>query len=274
VLDIEPWIMAIALAGLIPSVLVAWLIRRRPWRGPRTRYPVVLAHGMLGFTAIGVGKLKQDYFRHIADHLRALGLEVHQPRVPAVASIAERAQVLADAVRELPAARVNIIAHSMGGLDARYAISRLGLKSRVATLVTIGAPHRGTPIADAGKAVLGKRLRLDRIIKGVGLRAFFDLTTSHLERFNAEVTNVRGVRYACVIASTPGSPHPLLLPTHTFLREKGHASDGLVPESSQRWGRVIARIDADHWAQIGWSSKFDAPRLYERIAHRLRAWRC
>lgn len=45
--------------------------------------------------------------------------------------------------------RLNIIAHSMGGLDARYyAISWLGLAERVASLTTIGIPHLGTPLAD------------------------------------------------------------------------------------------------------------------------------
>ena len=44
--------------------------------------------------------------------------------------------------------RVVIIAHSMGGLDARYMISRLGMDDRVTALVTITTPHRGSPYAD------------------------------------------------------------------------------------------------------------------------------
>lgn len=45
------------------------------------------------------------------------------------------------------AEKVNIIAHSKGGLDARYAISTLGLDEYVATLTTINTPHKGSELA-------------------------------------------------------------------------------------------------------------------------------
>jgi hypothetical protein len=46
-------------------------------------------------------------------------------------------------------------------------------------------------------------------------------------------------------------------------------SDGLVPAVSQRWGLVLAEIEADHWGQIGWSGSFDAEGFYERVARDL-----
>ena len=64
----------------------------------------------------------------------------------------QRGEQLAAAIlRQVPGAeREHIIAHSMGGLDARHAIAHVpGLAGRVATLVTIGTPHRGSPVADA-----------------------------------------------------------------------------------------------------------------------------
>src|SRR5207249_8887306 len=72
---------------------------------------------------------------------------------------------------------VNIVAHSMGGLDARYAISQLGLGGRVASLITIGTPHLGTPLADAGHALFGRITRLLRRI--VDLTAFGDRSEEH-----------------------------------------------------------------------------------------------
>src|SRR5262245_66403718 len=77
-----------------------------------------------------------------------MGVEVHRPSVPPLASVAARAEQLAAAVRALPAEKVNLIAHSLGGLEARYAISRLGLADRLLSLTTIGTPHRGAPQAD------------------------------------------------------------------------------------------------------------------------------
>jgi triacylglycerol lipase len=80
--------------------------------------------------------------------LETLGHRVYVVRLPPMAGIARRAEAFAEQIQKIPGDRVNVIAHSMGGLDARYAISRLGLDARVASLTTIGTPHRGTPIAD------------------------------------------------------------------------------------------------------------------------------
>jgi hypothetical protein len=48
-------------------------------------------------------------------------------------------------------------------------------------------------------------------------------------------------------------------------------NDGVVPAASQRWGQVLAEIDADHWAQIGWSKRFDAAGFYRDLLRELRA---
>src|SRR5256885_2765355 len=146
-------LLAVALATLVAAGLFAHKRRRLrraipARRAPRLRHPVVLAHGVLGFDEIAVAGRRHRYFRNIADGLRTLGGEFHHPRVPATGGVKERADHLAELIRSLPEGRVNVIAHSMGGLDARYAISRLGLEGRVASLVTVGTPHLGTPLAD------------------------------------------------------------------------------------------------------------------------------
>ena len=46
--------------------------------------------------------------------------------------------------------RVDIVAHSLGGVVARYYIDRLGGEARVGRLITIGSPHNGTVIARFG----------------------------------------------------------------------------------------------------------------------------
>jgi len=64
--------------------------------------------------------------------------------------------------------------------------------------------------------------------------------------------------------------NPLLIPTHRFLIDRVGPNDGLVPASSQQWGDVLGSVEADHWAQIGWSRSFDAPAFYERIVDDLK----
>jgi triacylglycerol lipase len=156
----------------------------------------------------------------------------------------------------------------MGGLDARYAIDTLGLGRKVASLVTIGTPHRGTPVADIGAP-------LKVLFNGGGLGALSELTTAHLAAFDRAHPKPRGVLCACVLAEVPRDApvHPLLAVTRRYLN-RGGPNDGLVPVASQRFGRVLWRVGADHWAQIGWSSGFYAPDLYEHVLRALRRRGC
>ena len=43
---------------------------------------------------------------------------------------------------------VNLVAHSMGGLDARYLITHLNMAEQVRSLTTVSTPHRGTYLVD------------------------------------------------------------------------------------------------------------------------------
>src|SRR5262249_10651950 len=128
-----------------------------------------------------------------------------------------------------------LIAHSMGGLDARYAICRLGLSERVASLTTIGTPHLGTPLADLGIGMLRRFRLLFRALVDVG--AFVDLTSQSLLSFNSEIRDAPHVAYASVVArGERPAMNPLLWPTHLYLTECAGANDGIVPATSQRWG--------------------------------------
>jgi len=62
----------------------------------------------------------------------------------------------------------------------------------------------------------------------------------------------------------------LLVWSRSYIERSQGPNDGLVPEDSQRFGRVLFAIEADHWAEIGWSQAYDAPGLYERILRELR----
>jgi triacylglycerol lipase len=275
--------LVVALAALVVLAggLAAWRWLRRRARGRRPapralrpRYPVVLAHGVMGFDEIALGGRRHGYFRGVAERLESLGAVVHRARVPKSASVAVRAERLAALLRSLPAGKVNVVAHSMGGLDARYAIARLGLANRVASLTTLGTPHLGTPLADLGTGVLDL-FQIKRVLKPVvSLDAFYDLTTARMAAFNREVRDARQVAYLSIVARAPverGRLNPLLIAPHRWLAGSVGANDGLVPVDSQRWGDVLREIEADHWAQIGWSSDFDAPQLFEELLRELAA---
>ena len=243
-------------------------------RGPPL--PVVLIHGLFGFDRIGVPGAHFDYFRGIARHLETLGCRAHAVRLPAAGSVPERARQLVAAIEALPDPRIDLIAHSLGGLDARYALTHLGLARRVRSLVTVGTPHHGTPLADL--ALAGPLDWARRVVGalGVPLEALDWLGTEALATFNREVIDAPGVRYACVVGGMhrDDSFVPLaLVPAHAYLRRVAGPNDGLVPIASQYWGECLAEIEADHFAQIGWRvavrGSFDAPGLYAFIIARL-----
>ena len=112
------------------------------------------------------------------------------------------------------AAKVNLICHSLGGLDCRYLVSPggLGMASAVASITTVGTAHHGTRLADVllgiapdgdrGKAVndfatlVGDWFSDDALEHDVHLRdAFRTLSVAEAPAFNAEITDAAGVYY-------------------------------------------------------------------------------
>ena len=83
-----------------------------------------LRHGILGYGTIpGVSTLL-NYFNGVAEHLSRQGHTVIAPHVNPIGSVAQRGQQLAAAILAVPPSEnpLHVIAHSMGGLDARYAL--------------------------------------------------------------------------------------------------------------------------------------------------------
>ena len=231
------WALTRPAPPALPAPEAPAIIRRE------SRPAVVLVHGILGFETLGLGPLRVDYFRGITAPLAAAGHDVVCARVPPLGSVPARAAALAAALDALPHDRVTVVAHSMGGLDARWAIAH-GAAPRVGALVTIGTPHRGTPVADL-------------LARGLPAEALRWLTTRRLAGFAREAPDHPDVRYACIVAATHDRArvHPLLRATHAYLARVAGRNDGLVPASSQVWGDVLADEDMDHWAQVGWGGR-------------------
>lgn len=270
------WLVSALLVAIFLVVLVIELRQRALVRRKRRagqiplRYPLVLVHGFGGFDEMGFLGWRQAYFRGIANHLAERGLTIYRPRIPAMATISERAAALAEFVEKLDAAKITIIGHSMGALDARYAIARLGLARRVVCLVSIGSPHHGTPLASIGSALLRvlRRAMGSETLSANGVEC---LTPERMAQFNREIEDAPGVRYLSVVGVVNnGDPvNPALAAPLRYLRYRAGPSDGLVPARSQVWGEVLWEINADHYAQVGWSTSFDARTFYERLAEEL-----
>lgn len=114
-------------------------------------YPIVLAHGFFGWEQFA-GSNFVTYFWKVKDHLATLGeTEVFTPGVDPFNDSDTRGHQLEDKVKEVLAtthrAKVVIIGHSQGGLDARVVAH--DLPDRVAAIVSVSGPHGGSPVADA-----------------------------------------------------------------------------------------------------------------------------
>jgi triacylglycerol lipase len=244
---------------------------------PKLRAPVVLVHGLMGFDCLRVGKLVlADYFPGAPEILGGAGVRFRVARLSPVGGIAERADQLKALIeRAFPKESVHVIGHSMGGLDARYMISRLGMASRVLSLTTLGTPHRGSSLADWGMKRIGPLVRPALDCLGLTYQAFQDLTVASCRRFNDEVPDAPGVRYFSVAARLRqgwGSPQ-WQLPARILGRAEG-PNDGVVSVASARYGEAFDEWDGDHLTLVNWrhpshrDDPADLPR-YARVLRRL-----
>src|SRR6185503_4393943 len=168
---------------------------------------IVLHHGLFGYTSVGLGNFRWAYFQGIDKALRKAGHQVIVSKVHPCGAVPRRAAELKRVIDEgLSSLNLNghtkvlLVSHSMGGLDARYMIHSLGMHERVAGLLSITCPHRGSPYADWCVRHLGKRLGGFELMQMLGLdvEGINDLTTERCAKFNETIANVPGVHYFSV----------------------------------------------------------------------------
>ncbi len=256
-----------------------------------TRYPVVLLHG---FGALA--NLMQGGVLHAeAMHLRGRGVWAYAPHVNPYDTVEVRAEAWAErltrVLAETGADRVNLVGFSTGGLDARWLARDPVWTDRIASLVTVSTPHRGSDLATF---VLDRPERLRdwaiALMDFVG-RAAYEGAPPHAEAALRELTPdatasvfpeedlLPGAWCASYAGragkgtDTPMYP-PLVLPNRILYGMAG-LNDGIVPTDSAWWGERLGVLDADHARQIGlrWtpSATYDAMAFFEAHCDALRS---
>jgi triacylglycerol lipase len=123
-------------------------------------YPVVFMHGMGGFGKLELGPVAITYFDGVVEELTTRGEQVFVTLVPPYDTSEQRAKALAKQLDVILArtgkAKVNLVGHSQGGLDARVLASPAGLGygDRIASVTTVATPHRGSKVADLSLGLL------------------------------------------------------------------------------------------------------------------------
>ena len=214
-----------------------------------TRYPILFVHGVFfrDFEHL-------NYWGRIPGELEKNGAVCYYGNHNSAAAVKDSAVELRERIREIVektgCERVNIIAHSKGGLDSRCAISLEGMGPYVASLTTINTPHRGCEFADflLSKIPKAQQQMVARTYNAAAaklgdidpdfLAAVYDLTHAKCMERNEQVQDSPLVYYQSFgskLTKAVSGRFPLNF-THPLVKYFDGANDGLVGEASFPWG--------------------------------------
>ncbi|HVQ90694.1 MAG TPA: alpha/beta fold hydrolase [Mycobacteriales bacterium] len=197
--------------------------------------PILLVHGMVGNGSIFT-VLRRSLSR------RGFG-PVHTVNYsPFTRDVRTAARLLSRQVEILCGRtgyeRVHLIAHSLGGVIARYYVQLLGGDARVHTLVTLGTPHGGTNAAHLLPVLLARQLR-----PGSDLLAELDAPVPRCDtRFVAIWSDLDQLIYPKEHAQLA---HPGLAARNVLLAGAGHLSLPSDRRAIQEVSRALTRLQVD-----------------------------
>lgn len=239
----------------------------------QTRYPILMVHGVFfrDFEHL-------NYWGRIPAELQANGATIYYGNHNSAASVRDSAKELEarilQIVNETGCGKVNVIAHSKGGLDMRAALALTSAAPYVASLTTINTPHRGCLFADyllekipekqqhmvekaynSGAAKLGD-------VNPDFLAAVYDLTSENCAKFNAEIKDVPNVLYQSIGSklNRPTSGRFPLNFTYPLVKYFDGPNDGLVGENSFAWGQSYQFLTVDGKRGISHADMIDLNR--------------
>ena len=244
-------------------------------------YPIVLAPGVCRFDVLWNRAIRVDdtddpridnlhYFKGVRTMLNTRGYTAYHSRVGWASDVNTRADGLKEDLHRIldktGAKQVNIIAHSMGGLDARHMLFNDRNEGRIhesiASLTTISTPHEGSPFADWGLNYFPRLPETFRKI-GLDLNGLKDLRTESCKRFNNDPA-VKEFERECesaiqfrTYAGTQSfwGVFSLLKGAFKIIQRKEGENDGLVSVRSAHWRDTYFQEtinETDHLNEIGW----------------------
>ena len=239
----------------------------------QTKYPLLLVHGIF-FRDFE----KLNYWGRIPDELIKNGATIYYGNHSSSLSVEDSAKELADRIKQIikdtNCEKVNVIAHSKGGLDTRYAISNLGMDKYIASLSMINTPNHGCVFADylLHKAPNGLK---DKVASGYNfalkklgdkepdfIAGVTDLTTSVVEELNKKMCSNKNVyyrAYGSILKKATGGRFPLNL-TNNFVGLFDGKNDGLVGIESFPLDDNVTIIEAPHNRGISHGDVIDLNR--------------
>jgi len=220
------------------------------------KYPVVLVHGLAAKTFPFL-----NAFGSIPRFLTEQGIRVFVPNHDGVGTISGNAQQLKAEIEAICQAenceKVNLIAHSKGGLDARYMIAALSMHGQVASLTTLSTPHHGSRLSATllrlPKWILNPvSFLIDGFYRLFGdrepdiLSAAKELTDTAMESFNKDFPNHPAVYYQSYSSQASRENAFLVyIPYQVSRYCEQDETDGIVSVRSSQWGKYWGNIEGD-----------------------------
>lgn len=259
----------------------------------KTKYPILMVHGVFfrDFRYL-------NYWGRIPKELEQNGATIFYGNHHSAASVEACAKELTERIKQIVnetgCEKVNIIAHSKGGLDCRYALALTGAAPYVASLTTINTPHRGCEFADYLLSKIPQKQQnliattYNTALRQLGdtnpnfLEAVYDLTATSCDARNEIVKDVEGIYYQSVgskLNHASNGRFPLNF-TYKLVNYFDGVNDGLVGEKSFQWGEdyqilsVKGKRGISHGDMIDLNrenfKEFDVREFYVQLVHELK----
>lgn len=218
-----------------------------------TKYPLVMVHGIFfrDFRYL-------NYWGRIPAELELNGATVYYGEQESAETVEKSAKKLYDRIRRLVeetgCEKVNIIAHSKGGLDTKYAMACLGMDKYVASITTVSTPHRGCEFAeyllDSIEEPVQEKIATsyNTVLKKLGdqspdfLMAVRDLTASRCsaissmcDMFDYKGAGIYTQSFGSCMSRAGSGAFPLNM-SYKLVKKFDGDNDGLVGEESFKWG--------------------------------------
>ncbi len=213
----------------------------------KTKYPILLVHGIF------FRDFKHfNYWGRIPKELEKNGAVLYYGNHQSALSVDDSANELSERIKtiikETGCEKLNIIAHSKGGLDCRKAIINNDVARYISSLTTINTPHKGCLYADYLFTSIPEDVinliadKYNKTLKKLGdenpdfISSVNDLTAA--SSFDDEKEKLDGIfcqSFGSLLKKSAGGKFPLNFSYHLVKHFDG-ANDGLVSETSFPWG--------------------------------------
>ena len=251
------------------------------------KYPIVLVHGIIAHDRMSIIK----FWGRIPEVLASRGIRVFRGNTDAWGSCESNALILKktieDVLLETKKDKVNIIAHSKGGIDSRYLVWKHDFGDKVASLTTICTPHHGAEIADliynqkiVHTTFTKKALSVFGKLYGDAnpnlYNVNYQLTTAKMEEFNEKAIMDDKVFYQSLYTAMDNALDDIMFfYPYLYIKKIRGKNDGLVSEFSAKWGNNIIKIEGgiSHAEILDFKKKkisgINIPDIYVGIAEGL-----